>query len=196
MLNSTLPTARPIFTTHGHGQINTTSKLTTNYPHGSARCLLNTLNYMLQYRAKLMKTLIDEYRQNRDISAILFGTKKKARYFGTSLVPVVARFRRVVCDISLPVSEISLPLSEILFTLSEKSLSLSEISLSLKEKLLPLNELSLALTEKLMNMVSYVSPHLNKIVRSCVQPANADGFTAVYFRCFLWKRMCYFSKRQ
>ena len=37
MLNSTLPTARPIFTTHGHGQNNTTSKLTTNYPHGSAR---------------------------------------------------------------------------------------------------------------------------------------------------------------
>ena len=40
MLNSTLPTARPIFTTHGHGQNNTTSKLTTNYPHGSARCIL------------------------------------------------------------------------------------------------------------------------------------------------------------
>ena len=80
------------------------------------------------------------------------------RYFGTSIVTVVARFRRVMCDISLPVSEISLPLSKISFTLSEKSLSLSEISLSLNEKLLPFNELSLPLTEKLMNMVSYVSP--------------------------------------
>ena len=114
---------------------------------------------MLQYWAKLMKTIIDEYRQNRDITAnfneILFGTKYRA-IFRDIYCSVVARFRRVMCDISLPVSEISLPLSEISFTLSEKSLSLSEISLSLKEKL-PLNELSLPLTEKLMNMVSYVS---------------------------------------
>ena len=94
-----------------------------------------------------METIIDEYREIRDISAnfikeILFGTKYRAT--------VVARFRRVVCDISLPLSEIS-------FTLSDKSLSLSEISLSLNEKFLPLNKLSLPLTEKLMNMVSYVN---------------------------------------
>ena len=121
---------------------------------------------MLQYWAKLMKTIIDEYRQNRDNSAnfneILFGT--------TSIVPVVARFRRVVCDISLPVSEISLPFSKISFTLSEKSMSLSKISLSLKEKLLPLNELSLPLSEKLMNMVSFVSKLLGV---QCICQANS-----------------------
>ena len=80
--------------------------------------LLNTFNYMLQYWAKLMKTIIDEYRQNRDISAsfneILFGTKYRAisrdiycsscreispsrvRYFVTSKRNFVATQRNIV----------------------------------------------------------------------------------------------------
>ena len=114
---------------------------------------------MLQYWAKVMKTIVDEYRENRDISAnfkeISFGTKYRAT--------VVGRFRRVVCDISLPLSEIS-------FTLSDKSLLLSEISLSLNEKFLPLNKLSLPLTEKPMNMVSYVNKLLGV---QCIRNANS-----------------------
>ena len=73
---------------------------------------------MLQYWAKLMKTIIDEYRQNRDISAnfneILFGTKYRAifrdiycsscreispsrmRYFVTSKRNFVATQRNIV----------------------------------------------------------------------------------------------------
>ena len=44
-----------------------------------------------------------------------------ARYFGMSIVSVVAKFRRLPCDISLPLSEISLLQSEISFPLSEIS---------------------------------------------------------------------------
>ena len=99
-----------------------------------------------------MKTIIDEYHENRDISAnfneILFGTKYRAIFrdiYCSSCREICAIW--VVRYISLPVSEISLPLSEISFTLSDKWLLLSEISLSLNEKLLPLNKLSLPFTE-------------------------------------------------
>ena len=73
---------------------------------------------MLQFWAKLMKTIIDEYRQKRDISAnfneILFGTKYRAifrdiycyscreispsrvRYFVTSKRNFVATQRNIV----------------------------------------------------------------------------------------------------
>ena len=41
---------------------------------------------MLQYWAKVMKTIVDEYRENRDISAnfkeISFGTKYRATVVG------------------------------------------------------------------------------------------------------------------
>ena len=62
--------------------------------------------------AKVMKTIIDEYR---DISAnfneILFETKYHA-IFWDIYVPVVARFHQVVSDISSPLSEISFRLSD------------------------------------------------------------------------------------
>ena len=78
-----------------------------------------------------------------------------ARYFVTSIVPVVARFRRVVCDITLPVREISLPLSEISLTLSDKSLSLSEISLSLNEKLVKLQNTRPTITTQQIIVASH-----------------------------------------
>ena len=78
----------------------------------------------IQYCAKVMQTIIDEYREYRDISAI-FNEIFLKRYIERYIVRAIVIF---LGKISFPVNDISFPLCNISFLLHNKSFPLSEIS--------------------------------------------------------------------
>ena len=100
--------------------------------------IITLVSYMyIQYCAKVMKTIIDEYR---DILAIYrryltrFYLKRYIqRYIVRAIVLFVGEISFPLCNISFQLCEISFPLCDISFLLCDISFLLCDISFLLKE---------------------------------------------------------------
>ena len=85
---------------------------------------------------------------------------KYRRYFGTSIVLVVAIFRSVTSKISFWFGEISFPRSEISFSASDISLFVSEKSFTLNEISLPHSDISLPLRDSSVHFIDGLSRNM------------------------------------